>query len=132
MDKKYQKCILTNMCCVFKGDYILVINRTKNDWPGISFPGGHVEIDETIEESVIREMKEETNLEIKDLIFCGIYEWKWENDSRYIGFLYKTDKFTGELKSSDEGELIWINKHDLNKYQLSEDFDKLYEIIEKR
>ena len=50
------------MCMVYKGDKILVIDRVKSDWPGLSFPGGHVEKGETLEESVIREMKEETGL----------------------------------------------------------------------
>ena len=56
MEKTY-KCIISNMCMVYKGDMILVINRTKSDWPGLSFPGGHLEENETLEESVVREMK---------------------------------------------------------------------------
>lgn len=131
MDKKYQKCILTNMCMVYKNEMILVVNRKKSDWPGISFPGGHVESNETILESVIREMKEETNLDIKNPKLCGIYEWKREETNRYIGFLYKTDEFEGKLKSNEEGELFRINKHDLNKYELSQDFDELFEIMDK-
>lgn len=43
MKDKITKCILSNMCMVYKGDKILVIDRVKSDWPGLSFPGGHVE-----------------------------------------------------------------------------------------
>ena len=71
-DNKISKTILSNMCMIYKDDEILVINRTKKDWPGISFPGGHVEENETLEESVIREMKEETGLNIKNPILCDI------------------------------------------------------------
>lgn len=130
MEKTY-KCIISNMCMVYKGDMILVINRTKSDWPGLSFPGGHLEENETLEESVVREMKEETGLEIKNPKLCAIKEWDWGNGVRYLGLLYKTNDFKGELKSSNEGEVFWINKKDINKYELSQDFLELFKMIDE-
>ena len=130
MEKTY-KCIISNMCMVYKGDMILVINRTKSDWPGLSFPGGHLEENETLEESVVREMKEETGLEIKNPKLCAIKEWDWGNGVRYLGLLYKTNGFKGELKSSNEGEVFWINKKDINKYELSQDFLELFKMIDE-
>mgnify|MGYP003525365069 CR=1 FL=1 len=58
--EKYSKVILSNMCMIYndKGE-ILVQMRTKKDWSGLTFPGGHVEDNETLIDSVIREMKEE-------------------------------------------------------------------------
>lgn len=131
MDKKYQKCTLTNMVMVYKGDQILVINRKKSDWPGLSFPGGHVEKDETIEESVYREIKEETGLTLNSVKLCAVKERKWEENNRYLGFLYKSDDFNGSIHSSKEGEIFWINKKDINKYPLSDDFEELFELIDK-
>lgn len=130
MEKTY-KCIISNMCMVYKGEMILVINRTKSDWPGLSFPGGHLEENETLEESVVREMKEETGLEIKNPKLCAIKEWDWGNGVRYLGLLYKTNNFKGELKSSNEGEVFWINKRDINKYELSQDFLELFKLIDE-
>lgn len=130
MEKTY-KCIISNMCMVYKGDMVLVINRTKSDWPGLSFPGGHLEENETLEESVVREMKEETGLEIKNPKLCAIKEWDWGNGVRYLGLLYKTNNFKGELKSSNEGEVFWINKRDINKYELSQDFLELFKLIDE-
>ena len=130
MEKTY-KCIISNMCMVYKDDMILVINRTKSDWPGLSFPGGHLEENETLEESVVREMKEETGLEIKNPKLCAIKEWDWGNGVRYLGLLYKTNDFKGELKSSNEGEVFWINKKDINKYELSQDFLELFKMIDE-
>ena len=60
------KNVYTNMCMVYSGDKILVLNRVKKDWPGLTFPGGHVEDGELFSESVIREMKEETGLTIRN------------------------------------------------------------------
>lgn len=130
MEKTY-KCIISNMCMVYKGDMILVINRTKSDWPGLSFPGGHLEENETLEESVAREMKEETGLDIKNPKLCAIKEWDWGNGVRYLGLLYKTNDFQGKLKSSSEGKVFWINKKDINKYELSQDFLELFKLIDE-
>ena len=131
MKDKITKCILSNMCMVYKGDKILVIDRVKSDWPGLSFPGGHVEKGETLEESVIREMKEETGLTLHSVKFCAIKERDWGNDARYLGLLYKSDDFSGEIKSSEEGKVFWINKSEINNYKLSDDFMELFELIDK-
>ena len=56
-----EKTILTNMCMVYDDqDNVLVEDRSKPEWPDITFPGGHVEHGESFVASVIREVKEET------------------------------------------------------------------------
>ena len=57
-------CLIENK----KTKEVLTINRVK-DWCGVAFPGGHIEEGEPIVLSVIREIKEETNLDIDNLIF---------------------------------------------------------------
>ncbi len=129
MNRK-QLATITNMCLVYSGDKILVQERNKKDWPGLTFPGGHVEKGENFIASVIREVKEETGLTIYDPLLCGMEEYKADNnDERYLMLFYKTDKFEGELKSSKEGKVFWINKDDLLKYELSLDLDRIYKII---
>ena len=125
-----QLATITNMCLVYSGDKILVQERNKKDWPGLTFPGGHVEKGENFIASVIREVKEETGLTIYDPLLCGMEEYKADNnDERYLMLFYKTDKFEGELKSSKEGKVFWINKDDLLKYELSLDLDRIYKIM---
>lgn len=129
MNRK-QLATITNMCLVYSGDKILVQERNKKDWPGLTFPGGHVETGENFIASVIREVKEETGLTIYDPLLCGMEEYKADNnDERYLMLFYKTDKFEGELKSSKEGKVFWINKDDLLKYELSLDLDRIYKIM---
>lgn len=121
---------ITNMIMVYDDDgNILVQDRKKKDWPGINFPGGHVEPNETILQSAKRELLEETGLivEEKDLEECGYYEWNDYNKGiRYIAFLFRTNKYRGQLSKSDEGVVKWVNPDCLSKYQLSVDFEKLY------
>ena len=71
-------CILTNMCMIYDGTRILVQDRKNPDWPGITFPGGHVEPKESFVDSVIREVKEETGLDIANVQLCGIKQFPLE------------------------------------------------------
>lgn len=85
------------------------MDRKKEDWPGLTFPGGHVENRETIIESVFREAKEETGLELLEVKPCGVFGWLWEGGSSYTAFLYKSNKFKGTLKSNKEGKVFYIH-----------------------
>ena len=127
------RCILCNICRIEdeKGN-VLVQERTKKDWPGLNFPGGHVENKEPLDDSVRREIKEETGLCLGKVTFCGIREWPWRDDIRYFTFVYKSKDFQGELKSSEEGKVFWIKKEDLFHYQCSPDLDKIFAICESR
>ena len=108
--------ILTNMCMIYDGDRVLVQDKKDDGWGGITFPGGHVEKGEFITPSVIREMKEETGLTIENPKLCGIKEFLRAKDGvRYIVFLYRADKFSGELHSSAEGEVFWYPLAELEK-----------------
>lgn len=103
---------------------ILVINRNDPTWPGLTFPGGHVEAHESFHDSVIREIKEETNLTIKKPHLVGIKQFYDDNNNRYIVFFYIATKFSGQLKASKEGELIWMTKKELQQEKLAYNFDR--------
>ncbi len=96
---------------------------------GIIFPGGHVEDHEPITDSVIREMKEETGLTIEKPVLCGIKEWINEDGSRYIVFLFKTDSYSGELASSSEGRVFWLEIDDVLKTNWIWNMDGLMRIF---
>ena len=132
-DKSHQqkRTKLTIMCMVYKDDgSFLVENRVKKDWPGLTFPGGHVEDDEYITDAVVREMKEETGLTVSNLEPRGYIEWNnFGDDVRHLAMLFKTKSFEGQVKSSKEGEIFFIKEADIEKYPLSNDFLKIYELL---
>ena len=69
MSHPTERCELTNLCMITDAENrILVQDRTDPSWPGICFPGGHVEPGESFVASVIREVQEETGLTIQDPI----------------------------------------------------------------
>ena len=125
-----EKVSFTNMCMICNGNKVLVIDRKKKDCPGITFPGGHVEPHESFTDAVIREVKEETDLDIFSPQLCGIKDWV-ENECRYVVLFYKTNRFEGVLRSSDEGEVWWAETDRFQDLKLSLDMmDMLRVFIE--
>ena len=118
----------TNLCMVRDGDRVLVMDRKKEDWPGITFPGGHVEAGESFTEAVIREVKEETGLRITSPQMCGMKNWV-EDGIRYVVLFYKTEKFEGDLISSEEGEVWWEDLKELPNLDLSLDMEDMLRIF---
>ena len=129
---KTEKAIFTNMCMISDGQgNILVEERVKDDWRGIAFPGGHVEPGEAFTDSVVREVREETGLTIESPRLCGVKQFYTDEGERYVVFLYKTDNFSGELKSSLEGRVFWIKRCELENYELAADFADLVRVFEE-
>jgi len=127
-----EKAIFTNMCMIYdESENILVQNRLDPNWPGITFPGGHVEARESFVESVIREVKEETGLLIEKPILCGTKQFMTENNARYVVLFYKTKQFSGNLRSSKEGEVFWINRKELSDYVLANDMEEMVKVFER-
>ena len=126
-----ERAIFTNLCMICDGNgNILVEDRKDTDWPGICFPGGHVEPGESFTEAVIREVWEETGLTIEDPRLCGVKQFQTDSGARYVVFFYKAAKWRGSIQSSDEGEILWINRKDLQNYRMVNDFAEMLKVFE--
>lgn len=128
--KRITSTILTNMCMVCDGQNILVQDKINSSYTGVTFPGGHIEDGESLVDSMIREVFEETGLTIHSPKLCGVYDWICEDGTRYFVFIYKATEFSGKLRSSEEGQVRWIKKDTFLNEKLAHGMDKVFEIIE--
>lgn len=120
---------ITTLCYILNKEKILFLLRNKkendlneNKYIGV---GGKLEKDESPKEGIIREIKEETGLNAKNVKLKGIITFilpKWENE---LCFVYTCDEYEGIMHECDEGELVWVDKKDINKLNLWEG-DKLF------
>ena len=105
---------LTTLCYVEQDGKYLMMHRIKKEndinkdkWVGI---GGHFEPDESPEECLLREAKEETGLELLSYRLRGIVTFLSDAWQTEYMFLYTADGFSGELGECREGVLEWVQK----------------------
>lgn len=120
---------LTTLCYIEKGASYLMLHRVskkhdvnKDKWIGI---GGHFEENESPEECLLREAKEETGLTLTSWKFRGIVTFISEGWNTEYMCLYTADGYEGEIIPCNEGVLEWIRKEDLLKLNLWEG-DKIF------
>lgn len=120
---------LTTLCYIEQNESYLMLHRVKKlvdcnkgKWIGV---GGKLLENESPEECLLREVKEETGFTLMDYRLRGIVTFvsdEWETE--YM-FLYTASDFAGELTECDEGELAWIPKKDIFGLNLWEG-DKIF------
>jgi len=98
---KIEKAELTVLCLIHKDDEYLLQNRLKNDWKGLT---------------------------IHNPKLCVIKQFPIE-EGRYIVFLFRTNEFTGNVVSSDEGEMQWVHKSELENKNIVNDLPELLQVM---
>lgn len=120
------KVTLTNMVMIQDAitKRVLVQDRVLK-YKGIAFPGGKAMDGESIHDSSVREIKEETGYDIKNLQPCGFIYWDEGNGEKYFTFFYKTSDYAGEsIGETREGKVFWCDLADLNDMKLAPNMDK--------
>ena len=129
MSKKVFRAINSTLIYVERGDEYLMLHRTKKEndlnrdkWIGI---GGKFEENESPEDCMLREAREETGLTLTSWRYRGIVTFlsdRWETEYMH---LFTADGYSGTLGQCDEGDLAWIKKSELLKLKLWEG-DKIF------
>ena len=123
------RAVNSTLIYIERGDEYLMLHRTKKEndlnhdkWIGV---GGKFEPGEAPEDCMLREAEEETGLTLTRWRYRGIVTFlsdAWETEYMH---LFTADRWTGELKECDEGELKWIKKEKLLSLKLWEG-DKIF------
>lgn len=137
--KGHKKTNLTTLCYIEKDGKYLMMHRVKKEhdinhdkWVGV---GGHFEPDETPEECLLREVREETGLVLDDFQLRGIITFmsdKWQTE--YM-FLYTADKYHGKFVGRDgcrEGTFEWVPKQDVYSLPIWEGDKIFFHLMEER
>ena len=123
---------LSTLCHIEKDGKYLMLHRVKKEqdinkdkWIGV---GGHFEADESPEECLIREVREETGYTLTSWQFRGLVTFVSGGGVTEYMHLFTADGFTGDPIPCDEGELVWIDKEkvqDLNIWEGDKIFFRL-------
>lgn len=126
----------TTLCYIERDGRYLLLHRVKKEndlnrdkWVGI---GGKFEENESPEECLLREVREETGLTLTDYRYCGIVTFvsdRWEGEYMH---LFHAEGFTGEPGVCDEGVLEWIPKEDFAALPTWEGDRIFMELLEAR
>ena len=120
---------LTSLAYIEKDDKYLMLHRTKKEndqshdkWLGI---GGKFEKDETPDECMIREVKEETGLDVLKYRFAGVVTFLSDIYETEYMFLFAVTEYQGQIKECSEGDLAWVEKSRIPELYIWEG-DKLF------
>ena len=118
----------TTLCYIYGPKGVLMLHRTKKEndinkdkYIGV---GGHIEQGESPDECVLREVSEETGLQMRSFRLRGIITFVID-DIDELTFLYTCDDYSGDLRECNEGELVWVEEEKIESLPIWEG-DKIF------
>lgn len=139
--KVVQKIVLAGV--IVDNDKILILQRNKYEdvFPNMwELPSGKKEPLENSERSLLREVKEETGLDVEIIFPFSVFDYQIEKtgeirDSTQINFLVKLVKNDRVTLSSEHQNFAWISKNEIEQYEISKKTKKViqeaFELIPK-
>lgn len=112
----------TTLCYLEQDGQYLMLHRVKKShdvnhgkWIGV---GGKFEFQESPEDCLLREVREETGLTLKSWRYRGIVTFVYNDDEAEYMHLFTADGWTGTRKDCAEGELRWVPRDEVGKLNL--------------
>ncbi|MDR1377542.1 MAG: NUDIX domain-containing protein [Synergistaceae bacterium] len=107
----YAYTALIVFCFLLRDGNILLIRRANEPYKGaITVPGGRKKRGENLRDACVREMFEETGYVLKHMEFAGIlHAYALDGNVEFLSNYFVCADFEGDLKSSEEGDLLWVD-----------------------
>lgn len=116
------------LCFVTHGDDVLLLKRAAhrrvypNKYNGL---GGHIERGEDARSGAIREIQEETGLQVEQVRFCGCSHIDAGKDTGILLLIFRAEAKSRDFVDSDEGNLEWVAQARVLEKDLVEDLPVL-------
>ncbi len=120
------------LCFVTHGNDVLLIKRAahKRVYPGLyNGVGGHLERDEDPLSGAVREIQEETGLDVTNVRLRGIIHVDAGETNGIMVFVFRAEALTREVSATDEGTLEWVSRDRVQQLPLVEDLPILLDKV---
>lgn len=125
----------TTLCYIEQDDKYLMLHRVKKEndmnkdkWIGV---GGKLEAEESPEECLLREVKEETGLTLTSYRYRGLVTFVSKQWGTEYMHLFTATGYEGEMKACSEGNLEWVKKSDIENLNLWEGDKIFFRLLEE-
>lgn len=126
---------LSTLCYIEKDNKYLMLHRVKKEndinkdkWIGI---GGHFELDESPEDCLLREVKEETGYTLTSYQYRGLVTFVSGNGVTEYMSLFTADGFEGSAILCNEGDLEWVEKDQIYSLNIWEGDRIFFQLLEE-
>lgn len=114
--ERFKVCVAVHLILIKDGKILLQRrnNPNKTYYNKLGMPAGHLEINENVNDAIVREMKEELNIDLKDYDLVQIMNLNGSTDV-YDSYFFLCKDYEGEIMNNEPDNAKSLEWHDINK-----------------